>query len=261
MHYRGKAALVFGASAEGGSGWTIAETLAREGAKVIVSARSVDGVRRLAERIGGVAMRCDVSDEAEVVTVAQAAASRFGQIDMVINAAGQPFASAVLESSAEELMRATAINYYGPFFVIKHCAPLVREGGAITIITSLAGTNVVDGQIIYGCAKAAANMLVQYAALELGPRMVRVNAIVPGMIVSPMVRDMFASAPEILEVYLKEIPLRRGASPQEIADAAIWVSSHECFANGTLFHIDGGNHLTRQPLLAELPAGIMSKIK
>jgi NAD(P)-dependent dehydrogenase (short-subunit alcohol dehydrogenase family) len=81
------------------------------------------------------------------------------------------------------------------------------------------------------------------------------------MIVSPMVRDMFASAPGILEVYLEEIPLRRGASPQEIANAAIWLASSKCFANGARFHVDGGNHLTRQPLLAELPAGIMSKIK
>jgi NAD(P)-dependent dehydrogenase (short-subunit alcohol dehydrogenase family) len=261
MRYSGTVALVFGASAEGGSGWTIAETLAREGAKVIVSARSIDGVRRLADRIGGFAMRCDVADEDQVSLVAKAAASRHGQIDMVINAAGQPFASTVLESSAADLLRATAINYFGPFFVIKHCAPLVREGGAISIITSLAGTNVVDGQIIYGCAKAATNMLVKYAALELGPRQIRVNAIVPGMIVSPMVRDMFADAPDVLEVYLKEIPLHRGASPQEIANAAIWLASKECFANGALFHVDGGNHLTRQPLLTELPAHIMSKIK
>jgi len=260
MRYEGLKAAVFGASAEGGTGWMVAERLAAEGAEVIVSARSLEGIEKLANKIGGVAKQCDVSKEDDVAALAAFAKEKFGDLDMVINSAGMPFASSVGGSSAEDLMAATQINYFGPFFVIKHMAPLVRAGGGITIITSLAGTNVVEGQVIYGCAKAAANMLVQYACLELGPKNVRVNAVAPGLIKSPLVKGMFDAAPAIMDVYLKEIPYGDGASPEEIANAAIWLASSDCVATGAVLHVTGGNHVTRQPLLKELPSDIMKEI-
>ena len=261
MKFAGKIAAVFGASSEGGTGWTTAELLARDGAHVIVSARSLDGVRALADRIDGTALRCDVSVEDEIAAKARFIRERYGQLDMVIVSAGQPMASNVTDTSAEDLMRATAINYFGPFFAIKHMHPLLRANGAITIISSLSSTNPIEGQVIYGCAKAATNALVKYAAIELGPKGFRINAVVPGNIETPMVINMFADAPQVKETYIREIPSRRYATAVEIANAAIWLASPECFANGSLVHIDGGNHLTRQPYLSELPEGIMSKIK
>jgi NAD(P)-dependent dehydrogenase (short-subunit alcohol dehydrogenase family) len=251
---------VFGASSEGGTGWAIAEVLAGKGAHAIVSARSMPGLERLAERIGGTAVRCDVSVEADVAAKAAFVREKFGGLDMVIVSAGQPVASSVYDTPCEELMRATAINYFGPFFAVKHMAPLLRPEGSITVISSLASTNPIEGQVAYGAAKAATNALVRYAAMELGPRGHRINAVVPGSIETPLLAEFLATAPEIRATYIKEIPSRRYATALEIANAAVWMASPECFANGSLLHVDGGNHLTRQPYLSELPEGIMTKL-
>lgn len=261
MDLKGKVAAVFGASAEGGTGWTIAEHLADRGAHVIVSARSVPGIETLAKQIGGSAFRCDIAEEEQVAAKADFIRKRFGRIDMAIVSAGQPVASSVVSSPNEDLLRATRINYFGPFYAIKHMTPLLVERGAITIVSSLASTNPIEGQFAYGCAKAAVNALVQYAAIELGPKGFRVNAVVPGSIETPLIAGMFVDHPEIKDTYIKEIPSRRYATAADVANAAIWLSLPECFANGALLPLDGGNHLTRQPYLSELPAGIMNKIK
>lgn len=261
MDFTGKVATVFGASSEGGTGWAIAELLAERGAHIVVSARSEPGIRSLAERIGGTAIRCDVSVESDVAAKAAFISEKFGTLDAVIVSAGQPVASSVLDTPYEDLLRATAINYFGPFYAIKHIAPLLKPDGSVTVVSSLASTNPIEGQVVYGCAKAATNALVRYSALELGPRGLRVNAVVPGSIETPMIQGMLENAPEVKRTYIKEIPSRRYATAREIASAAVWLASSECFANGSLLHVDGGNHLTRQPYLSELPPGIMSKIK
>jgi NAD(P)-dependent dehydrogenase (short-subunit alcohol dehydrogenase family) len=260
MKFAGKIATVFGASSEGGTGWAIAEVLAGHGAHVVVSARSMPGLERLAEKIGATAVRCDVSVEEDVAAKAAFIKERFGQLDMVIVSAGQPVASSVIDSPFDDLLRATAINYFGPFFAIKHMVPLLRPEGSVTVISSLASTNPIEGQVAYGAAKAATNALVQYAAIELGPKGFRVNAVVPGSIETPLLTEFLATAPEIRDTYIKEIPSRRYATALDIANAAVWMASPECFANGSLLHVDGGNYLTRQPYLSELPEGIMSKL-
>lgn len=93
----GKVAVVLGASAEGGTGWAVAEALAQAGAKVVVGARSFAPLQKLADKIGGTALACDAGDEAQVKALVDLAVSRYGRLDIAVNAAGLPMMSSIAD--------------------------------------------------------------------------------------------------------------------------------------------------------------------
>lgn len=252
--FEGKAAIVLGASAEGGSGWATARRLADEGAKVVVAARDLPALERLAGMIGGHAVRCDAGNPEDVLHLVAESTRLIGPIDIAVFAAGWPRAGALVDITPEALTEALGVNFTGPFFFIQALAAAMREGGAISVISSLASTHVVPGQIAYACAKAATNTLVRYAALELGPRQIRVNAVIPALINSPMTVP-FRAAPGVLDAIMKEVPLKRGAEAEDMAAACLWLASPECFATGALLPVDGGNHLRRSAFPEDFAPG------
>jgi NAD(P)-dependent dehydrogenase (short-subunit alcohol dehydrogenase family) len=257
--YEGKAAIVLGASAEGGSGWAIAERLAREGARVAVASRNLPELQRLASKIGGIALRCDAGQPEDLTRLATAARDAFGPIDVAIDAAGWPMAGFVADITPAKVQQAIAVNFFGPLFFTQQCARVMRDGGAIAIISSIAATLLAPGQMAYACAKAATNQMVRYAALEFGPRRIRVNAVVPALIESAMSAP-FRAMPGVMAAILKEVPLGRGATPQDMAAACLWLTSDECFATGVLLPVDGGNHLRRSAFPEDFPAGAFEAI-
>jgi NAD(P)-dependent dehydrogenase (short-subunit alcohol dehydrogenase family) len=259
QRFAGKTAVVLGASAEGGSGWAIAERLAQEGAKVVVAARTLPELERLAGKIGGFAVRCDAGEPDDIKQLADITHEKFGPIDLAINAAGWTMPGFVSGISPDDARQAVAVNYLGPLFFTQHCARVMKDGGSIAIITSIAATHVAPGVLAYACAKAATNQMVRYAAVEYGPRRIRVNAVVPAFIESAMSAPMRAM-PGVLEAVLKEVPLGRAALPADIAAACLWLASDECFATGVLLPIDGGNHLRRCTFPDEFAAGAYESI-
>lgn len=256
--FANRTALVIGASSQGGVGWAVAEQFAREGARVIVAARKLDALQVLAAQIGGTALRCDVGDEASVRALA-AQLREAGGIDYVVNAAGHPVTGLIASIDTAGLAETAGVEFYGTWFVLRHLAPVMRDGGAFAMISSLSATHVVPGFVAYAAAKAAANTLVRYAAVEYAPRRIRVNAILPGLIDTPM-NDSFRHNAAVLGVMLKEVPLGRMAAPGEIAAAALWFCQDDCFATGTLLTVDGGNHLRRAPFPDELPTATFNEV-
>lgn len=254
-----KTALILGASSEGGVGWATALRFAREGARVIVAARSLDRLGKLATDISGTALRCDIADESSVMALGQEIANRFGGLDLIVNAAGHPVPGVIASIDTAGLQDTTAVEFYGTWFLLKHLAPVIKDGGAIVSISSLSSTHVVPGFIAYAAAKAASNTLVRYAAIELAPRRIRINAILPGLIDTPM-NDSFRHNEAIMRVMLKEVPLGRMAAADEIASAAQWLCQDDCFATGTLMTVDGGNHLRRAPFPDELPTATFAEV-
>jgi NAD(P)-dependent dehydrogenase (short-subunit alcohol dehydrogenase family) len=248
-----KVVLVLGASSEGGVGWVTAKRFAERGAKVVVSARRLDSLTRLAADIGGVALTCDVSDEAQVLALAKTLDKDFGHVHAVINAVGRVVTGTIETAEASHLLEAMSVEYIGNFFLFKHLAPVVVEGGAFVVISSLASTHYVSGVLPYANAKAAANNLVKYAAIELAPRRIRVNAILPGSIDTPMLDAIRHNKP-VMDAIAREIPFGRPATANEIAAAAEWLCADDCFMTGTLIPVDGGNHLRRAPFPDEMPA-------
>lgn len=248
-----KVVVVLGASSEGGTGWRTAEVFAREGAKVVVAARRLAGVQDLAERIGGVACRCDAADEAQVAALADSAAETYGRIDYAVNAAGLPVPSTVADLDAETLLSSTEVNLFGHLYFLKHMARHTAAGGSLISIASLSATAVIPGNVIYGVAKAAVVAAIRYAAVEFAPRGIRVNAISPGIIDTPMVESL-TSNPAILSGFLKETPLGSVVPPEEIGECALWMCVDALSMTGTSTIIDGGMHLRRPPHPEDLAA-------
>lgn len=258
--FAGKKAVVVGASAEGGTGWVTAERLAAEGAEVVVAARNVEALQRLATRINGHAVRCDASQPNDIAALADRTAKLVGRVDIAIYAAGWPKAGTIASTTPDDLMEALGVNFMGPFAFVRSIAEIMNDGGAISVISSLASTNVVPGQVAYACAKAATNLMVRYAAVELAPRRIRANVVAPSLIATPMT-EPFRAMPGVLEAIMKEVPLQRAASPEDIAAACLWLASDECFATGACLPVDGGHHLRRAPYPDEFPKGAFESME
>lgn len=242
--FQDKVVVVTGASAEGGIGWHCAERFAEEGARVIVAARSLDGLQALASKIGGTVVQCDIAKETDVARVA-ATAVAMGGLDVAVNAAGQSVSSTCDSFDQQTLEAAMAVNFYGNLYFFRHMAGAMARGGSIVAVASVAATMVVPGQLLYGSAKAATITAMKYAALEYAPRQIRVNALVPGLVNTQMIAPLIASK-ELLQIFMKEVPLKRIADPVEIANAALWLSASPSIT-GTTVTIDGGNGLRRAP--------------
>jgi 3-oxoacyl-[acyl-carrier protein] reductase len=251
--FEGKVAVVLGASAEGGTGWAIAEALANAGAKVVVGARSMDSLQKLADKIGGLAVKCDAGKEDQVKALADAAVDAYGKVDIAVNSAGLPVMGMIADSPVENLKMAMDVNYYGQFYFTKYMAEAIGSDGSIIFISSITTTHPGFPHFAYACSKSASDCLVRYAAMEYGPRNIRVNSILPGAIRSEMAREVFNDK-AMESVYNKEIPLGRIGEPEDFANAVLWLAG-PAYVTGLNLQVNGGNQLTRMPFLSELPGG------
>jgi NAD(P)-dependent dehydrogenase (short-subunit alcohol dehydrogenase family) len=252
MRVKDKVAIVLGASAEAGTGWAVAKRLAAEGAKVIVAARRIEPLQKLADEIGGTASVCDTANEQDIAGLAGLAFDTHGRLDIAVNAAGMPMGGTIANTPTDELVRAFEVNYYGSVFFVKHMAAAMAEGGSIILFSSMAATHPLEHVYSYACAKAAADCLVRYAALEYGPRGIRVNSILPGAIRSEMSQALW-TVEGMEQAYAAEVPLGRIGQPDDFADAVLWLAG-PAYVTGLNLQVNGGNHLTRLPRLAERPA-------
>ena len=220
---KGKTVVVLGASQRGGSGWATATLASERGARVVVGARRFEGVRELASEIDGLAVQCDASVEADVETMAEAAAAFSGVIDVAILAAGMPVVGTIDELDGMAWRSAIENNFFSAVHFIRQMARRMTAGGSIVILSSIAAIRQAPGYGAYACAKGASEVLVRYAALEYAQRGIRVNAVSGGLIETPMTAGLRA-IPEIWDVFLKEVPLGKPVQPGEIGEACLWLS-------------------------------------
>jgi NAD(P)-dependent dehydrogenase (short-subunit alcohol dehydrogenase family) len=253
VNLEGKVATVLGASAEGGTGWAVAEALARNGAKVVVGARSRPPLDILAERIGGTAVTCDAGNEAQVKAMAQTALDTYGRLDIAVNSAGLPVMGLIAELEQEQWDQAVRVNLFGNFYFIKHMAAAMADGGSIVFVSSMSTTHPVFPHGAYACAKSGSDCLVRYAALEYASRNIRVNSILPGAINSDMAKEAFEN-PEFARTYEREIPMGRVGYPDDFANAVLFLAGPS-YVTGLNMQVNGGNQLTRFPRLDEMPGG------
>ena len=250
--FTGKTVMVLGASSAGGVGWVTAQRFARQGAHVIAVGRRAEPLDKLAQSIGGTALAGDVSDEAGMLAMANSLQAKGVRLHAIVNAVGQVVSGTLETSDTSHMQAAMATEFYGNFFLFKYLSPLVVDGGAIVSISSLSATHYVPGVLPYAIAKAAADHLVKYAAVELAPRRIRVNAIPPNPIDTPMINGIRGND-AVMKVIAKEVPLGRAAAADEIAAAAGWLCHPDCFMTGVRVPVDGGNHLRRAPFPDEMP--------
>jgi len=239
-----RSAVVVGGGS--GIGAAVAASLAAAGHAVTVGDLDGAAAERVAAELGERhrGEQADVTSEASVEALL---AGVEGPLDVVVNCAGVSTIGLVTDLAVEEFRRVVDVDLTGGFVVLKHAGRLVRDGGSIVTIASLNARQPAAGMAAYCAAKAGLAMLVQVAALELGPRGVRVNAISPGLVETPLTAPAL-EIPGILDDYLENTPLGRAGAPADVAALVRFVCSDEAsWLTGAVLDLDGGAHLKRYP--------------
>jgi NAD(P)-dependent dehydrogenase (short-subunit alcohol dehydrogenase family) len=241
----GKIAVITGAA--GGIGREAALLFSAEGARVCVAdvAREA-GEETAAECREAFFHDVDVADSDSVEALYRAVADRYGGIDVLYNNAGiMPAEDAsILDTSAEAWSRVQDVNAKGVFLCCKHGIPhlLERGGGSVINVASfVALMGAATSQISYTASKGAVLSLSRELAVEFARRGIRVNALCPGPVETPMLLRLFEEDPEAFERRRVHLPMGRLASAREIASAALFLASDESsYVNGATFAVDGG---------------------
>jgi len=234
------AVIIGGAS---GIGWATARALAAEGCRVTIADRNADGARDRAAELGAGHAEVDVTDEDSVQRLFDGA----GPLDIAVNCAGFSNVGYITDMAAADFRAVIDVCLNGAFIVAKHAGRHLRDGGSLIQISSLNGRQPAAGMSAYCAAKAGLSMLTQVAALELGPRGIRVNAVAPGFVHTPLTAAA-ASVPGVVEDYIDNTALGRAGTPEDIANAVVYLSSPgSSWLTGEVLDINGGAHLKRYP--------------
>lgn len=248
--FAGKVAFVTGAA--GGIGRATALAFAREGASVVVadvSEQDNQETARLIEQAGGraLAVRCDVTRAEDVKAVLDTTIETFGRLDAAFNNAGvEQLPKAAVDITEEEWNRIMAIDLRGMFLCMKYEIPLIlKQGGAIVNTSSGAGVKGFKDQAAYVAAKHGVVGLTKSAALDYASQNIRINAVCPGIIDTPMMDRFGGGTPEGKERELAGAaaaqPIGRAGKPKEIAAAVLWLCSDAAsFVTGAAMVVDGG---------------------
>lgn len=252
---QGRAALVTGAAS--GIGLAIVERFVADGASVLAVDVDRDGLARLSDRLGVATALADVTDEDQQAAAAAAALQAFGRLDIAVANAGAGYFSPLLEHPVEEWRRILELCLTGVFLTVKHAGRAIvdaGDGGSIIAIASLNAVQPSRGMAAYCAAKAAVTMLVEVAAMELGPHGIRVNAIAPGLVRTNATSGFFA-APGVVEEFVENTTVGRFAEPSEIAALAAFLAGPESsFVSASTYAVDGGARTGRYPNLFRLLA-------
>ena len=240
----GKTALVTGAGS--GIGKAIAETYAREGARVALADVNIAAARSAARAIGNnaIALRCDVSKNSDFAAAVAETLSAFGTLDILVNNAGTTHINKpMMDIGEEEFDRIFAVNVKGVFLGCQAVVPHFRKvgGGVIINIGSTAAVRPRPGTTAYAGTKGAVHTLTKGLAAELAPDRIRVCAIAPVATETPLLPSFLGPAPGQREKFVATVPLGRLAQPQDVANAALYLASSDAeFLTGNILEVDGG---------------------
>jgi NAD(P)-dependent dehydrogenase (short-subunit alcohol dehydrogenase family) len=230
-------------------GLATAKAFAEAGASVVLADANEESVRAAAKGLvsashKALAVCCDVADDAQVAAMVDQTVSTFGRLDAAFNNAGvQSPVAEMADASRDEFDRVTAINLRGVWSCMKYELRQMRKQGSGAMVnnSSLGGLVGIAGRAMYHAAKHGVLGLTKSAALEYAAKGIRINAICPGIIDTPMVAGMLATEPEAMKELMKVVPIGRLGRPEEIAAAVLWLCSPGAsFVIGHSLVVDGG---------------------
>ncbi len=254
MMLKGKTALVTGG--RGGIGRAIVARFLREGARVYAADLTPEGSLATRDGDGSVFVKLDVTQEADAVAAMAQVAENAGQLDILVNAAGIEIEKTIEQTTLEEWNLSFAVNVTGTFLTSKHALPLMRKVTAAGTTASIINFGSYDGFIAdpglaaYCATKGAVHALTRAMACDHGPEGIRVNAICPGYVDTPMLQSFFTGEGsggggktiDQLQKAVRDVhPMRTYGTPDDIANLVNWLASDEArYASGQLWVLDGG---------------------
>lgn len=244
--FDGKVAVVTGAAM--GIGQACAETFARLGAKVVLGDIDVEAGRGAAERIGAAArfIEVDVCRMDQMQAMADLAVEAFGGVDILVNNAARALGGVVDAIDEDDWRLVIDTNLTGVWRGMRVCVPEMRKrgGGVVVNVSSVQGLIGFKGWPAYAAAKGGVNALTKQTAVDLAPHGVRVNAVAPGTIMTPLNQKLFDSMEdpsELIETWNKAHPIGRFGEAQEVADLVVYLASARAsFITGEIVRVDGG---------------------
>ncbi|AHG64125.1 glucose 1-dehydrogenase [Advenella mimigardefordensis] len=245
--FDGKVALVTGASA--GIGFATAKAFAEAGASVVLAANDKEKLIAAVDQLNAAGFRalavtCDVADEMQVKAMVELTIKTFGRLDAAYNNAGvQSPVADTADADGDEFDRVQAVNLRGVWNCMKYELLQMRQqgSGAIVNCSSMGGLVGIAGRGAYHASKHGVLGLTKSAALEYAARGIRINAVCPGIIETPMVRHMLDTEPDAMDLLMKDQPIARLGRPEEIASAVLWLCSPGAsFVIGHALSVDGG---------------------
>ena len=252
MLLEGKTGLILGIANKRSLAWGIAQSVAREGARLAVTyqgERLEENVRELAAGLDRpVILPCDVSKDEDLEALAASVKNELGGLDFVVHAVAYALREELdgdfVNTSREGYRMAQDISSYSLTALVRRTAPLMEgRGGSVVTLTYLGGERVVPHYNVMGVAKAALECSVRYLAADLGPRGIRVNAISAGPIKTIAASGVHGIS-RMLEYHRAQAPLRKNTEQEEVGDAALFlVSRLSRGITGEVLHVDGGFHV------------------
>ncbi|MEO1713876.1 MAG: SDR family oxidoreductase [Bacteroidota bacterium] len=247
--FNGKVAVVTGGNS--GIGYATAQELKSRGAEVIITGRSQERVSQAAQELGVQGVVADVSDLQQIDAAVNQVKEQFGQIDILFVNAGI-FQPAPVGSIPEELFdHQMGINFKGAVFTIEKFLPIVNDGGSIINLSSVNAYTGMANTAVYAASKAALNSYTRTAATELAGRKIRVNAVNPGPVETPIFGKTGMNEEQLggfAQAMQQRVPMKRFGKPAEIAKLVAFLASDDAtFITGAEYNIDGGINVN--PLL------------
>jgi NAD(P)-dependent dehydrogenase (short-subunit alcohol dehydrogenase family) len=242
MRLQGKTAVITGGTS--GIGMAAARQFTAEGAKVLVTGQDPDRLAAAGRQLGVATHLVDVRRNPDLQSLSASVATQFGKLDVLFANAGVAYATPLADTSAERFDELFDINVKGVFFTVKALAPLMPAGASIVLNTSWLNQVGTAGLSVLSATKAAVRSLARSLAAELSSQGVRVNAVSPGAIATP-IHAKTGMSPQALEAFAQrlslQIPLQRFGEADEVAAAALFLASDESrYMLGAELVVDGG---------------------